>query len=110
MVNITLIGCLGADAKIEKIGDKDVVSFNICDNKKVNGVEKSQWYNCTMAKCSDKLLAYLRKGQCVFVSGHPNYRVFDSAKFKCKMVGIDVYVREVNLIGAAKSEDNTEVF
>lgn len=110
MVKIELIGHLGADATAENVGGKPCVSFNICDNRKINGEEKSQWYSCTMFNCSTKLMEYLKKGQCVYVSGSPSFRIFDSAKYKCKMIGIDVYVRELNLIGAKPNSDEAQIF
>lgn len=120
MVSIELIGNLGAD--IEKVNTNGVTfySFNVCDNRKVNGEEKSMWYTCNMNKVSDKLLPYLKKGQGVFVRGVPRYRIFDSAKYHCKMVAVDVFVNEVQLVGQAPSsssentanqgQDNVEVY
>lgn len=120
MVSIELIGNLGAD--VEKVNANGVTfySFNVCDNRKVNGNEQSMWYTCNMNKVSDKLLPYLKKGQGVFVRGVPRYRIFDSAKHHCKMVAVDIFVNEVQLVGQApssssdnqdnSSQDNIPVF
>lgn len=101
MVNIEVIGNLGADAVVKEYQGTKFVSFNVCDNRKVNEKEYSQWYGCALNKWSEKLLPHLKKGQGVFVRGIPKYRVFDSAVHRCKMVAVDIMVNELQLIGAA---------
>lgn len=106
MVNIELIGNLGADAEVKDYQGTQFVSFNVCDNRRVGEKEVTQWYGCTLNKWSEKLLPYLRKGQGVFVRGIPRYRIFDSALHRCKMVAIDIMVNEIQLIGAAPVEQS----
>lgn len=101
MVSIELIGNLGADVERVNANGVTFYSFNVCDNRKVNGNEQSMWYTCNMNKVSDKLLPYLITGQGVFVRGVPRYRIFDSAKHHCKMIAVDIFVNEVQLVGAA---------
>lgn len=101
MVSIELIGNIGADVKKVDANGVTFYTFNVCDNRKVNGNENSQWYACNLNKPSEKLLPYLQKGQGVFVRGVPRYRIFDSAKYHCKMVAIDVFVNEIQLVGQA---------
>ncbi|MBR2116003.1 single-stranded DNA-binding protein [Ralstonia pseudosolanacearum] len=105
MVSIEIIGNLGANVEKVSTNGNTFYSFNVCDNKKVNGQEISQWYGCTLNKPSEKLLPYLQKGQTVFVRGVPRYRIFDSAKHHCKMVAVDVFVNEIQLVGSAPSND-----
>lgn len=104
MVSIEVIGNLGADVKRVDANGVTFFSFNVCDNRKVNGNETSMWYTCNLNKVSDKLLPYLKKGQGVFVRGVPRYRVFDSAIHHCKMVGVEVFVNEIQLIGQAPAD------
>ena len=106
MVQIEIIGNLGADVEKVNASGNVFYSFNVCDNKKVNGQEVSQWYGCALNKPSDKLLPYLKKGQAVFVRGIPRYRIFDSAKYRCKMVAVDILVNEIQLVGAAPATDS----
>lgn len=101
MVSIEIIGNLGVDIEKVQANGTEFYSFNVCDNRKVNGQEISMWYGCNLNKVSDKLLPYLKKGQGVFVRGIPRYRIFDSAKYHCKMVAVDVLVNEIQLVGAA---------
>lgn len=106
MVSIEIIGNIGADVRKVDNNGASFYSFNVCDNRKVNDSEISQWYGCNLNRVSDKMLPYLKRGQQVFVRGIPRYRIFDSAKHHCKMVAVDVIVNEVQLIGAAPREDN----
>lgn len=108
MVSIEIIGNLGADVKTVQTNGSQFYSFNVCDNRKVNGQEVSMWYGCNLNKVSDKLLPFLKKGQGVFVRGIPTYRIFDSAKHHCKMIAVDVLVNEIQLIGAAPSSETGE--
>ena len=101
MVSIELIGNLGADVKKVAAGGSTFYTFNVCDNRKVNGTETSMWYSCNLNRPSEKLLPYLKKGQGVFVRGVPRYRIFDSAIHHCKMVAVDVFVNEIQLVGQA---------
>lgn len=108
MVAIEIIGNIGADVRKVDNNGASFFAFNVCDNRKVNGNEVSQWYGCALNKVSDKMLPYLKKGQQVFVRGIPCYRIFDSAKHHCKMVAVDVIVNEVQLVGAAPKEDEPQ--
>lgn len=106
MVSIEVIGNLGADAKVVDYQGSKFISFNVCDNRKVNGEEKSMWYGCNINKVNENLLKYLVKGQQVFVRGIPKYRIFDSAIHRCKCVAVDILVNDIQLIGAAPTANN----
>lgn len=108
MVEIEIIGNIGADVKKVDYNGTSFYSFNVCDNKKVGDNEVSQWYGCNINRVSENLLKYLRKGQQVFVRGIPRYRVFDSAVHHCKMVAVDVLVNEIQLVGAAPKDNSEE--
>ena len=108
MVNIEIIGNIGADAKVVNYNGTQFVSFNVCDNRKVNDQEVSMWYGCNINKCPEILFKYLKKGQQVFVRGIPRYRIFDSALHRCKCVAVDVLVNDIQLIGAAPKQEQNE--
>ena len=105
MVQIEIIGNIGADAKKVDYNGSQFYSFNVCDNRKVGDNEVSMWYGCNINKVSDNLLKYLVKGQQVFVRGVPRYRIFDSAVHHCKMVAVDVFVNEIQVVGAAAKQE-----
>lgn len=108
MVAIELIGNLGADAKIVDYQGSKFVTFNVGDNRKVGDHEETMWYGCNLNRYSNKLVPFLKKGQGVFVRGIPRYRVFDSAKYRCKMVGVEILVNEIQLVGAKPAEEETQ--
>lgn len=108
MVNIEIIGNIGADAKVVNYNGSSFVSFNVCDNRKVNEQEISMWYGCNLNKCNENLFKYLKKGQQVYVRGIPRYRIFDSALHRCKCVAVDVLVNDIQLIGAAPKQEQSE--
>ena len=104
MVSIELIGNLGADVKRVDANGTTFYTFNVCDNRKVNGTEVSMWYQCNLNRPSEKLLPFLKRGQGVFVRGLPKYRIYDSALHHCKMVAVDILVNEIQLVGAAPGQ------
>lgn len=106
MVSIEVIGNIGADAKVVDYNGTKFVSFNVCDNRKVNGQEVSQWYGCNINKVNENLMKYLVRGQQVFVRGVPRYRIFDSALHRCKCVAVDIFVNDLQLVGAAPTQNN----
>lgn len=108
MVQIELIGNLGADARKVTTNGTEFVTFNIAENQKVSGNEVTQWYGCNINRDCSRLLPYLKKGQGVFVRGVPRYRIFDSALHHCKQVAIDVFVNEIQLVGGSPSTEKKE--
>lgn len=108
MVNIEIIGNIGADAEVVNYNGSSFVSFNVCDNRKVHDKEESMWYGCNLNKCNENLFKYLKKGQQVYVRGIPRYRIFDSALYRCKCVAVDVLVNDIQLIGAAPKQEQSE--
>ncbi|MGF2525608.1 single-stranded DNA-binding protein [Ralstonia pseudosolanacearum] len=110
MVAIEIIGNLGADARIVETGGTKFVTFNVADSRKVDGKEVTQWYGCNINRDCSRLLPYLIKGQCVFVRGMPRYRIFDSAQHHCKMVAVDVFVNDIQLVGSSpkQAENNND--
>lgn len=110
MIAIELIGNLGADASVVNNNGASFVAFRVAHSRKVKGGEVTDWYDVTMNQCSEKLLSYLVSGQCVFVRGIPTYRIFDSAKYHCKMVGVTIMANNVELVGAAPKKDDVKPF
>lgn len=109
MAKIEFIGNLGADAQVKDVNGNKFISFNVADTETYtdsNGQkqERTQWISCTMNGDGGKLLQYLVKGKTVYVRGYLSTRIFDSAQFHCKMVGLNCSVREIELI-AGNSRD-----
>lgn len=110
MIAIELIGNLGSDAQVVNNNGTTFVAFRVAHSRKIDGKEITQWYDVTMNRCSDKLLSYLVRGQCVYVRGVPTFRIYDSAKFHCKMVDVTIMANDVELVGAAPKKDDVKPF
>lgn len=104
MVQIEIIGNLGADVREVEYNGSKFYSFSVCDNRKVNGKEVAQWFTCNLNRQSE-VLQYLVKGQQVFVRGLPVFGIFDSSVYHCKMVKVDIFVNEIQLVGSAPKPD-----
>lgn len=109
MVQIEIIGNIGQDARRVDANGSSFVSFSVADNQTVNGNKVTNWYTCNINRDATKLLPYLVKGQGVFVRGVPRYRIVDSSVHHCKIVSIDVFVNELQLVGGspAKNDENS---
>lgn len=110
MEKILLIGNLGADATVQDWQGNRFLSFRIGCSRKFtsNGqaVNVTTWYDCTYNNADTKVLPYLKKGVKVFVTGQPTYRIYDSAVHHAKMVGVSVFVNEIELCGSASDNNN----
>lgn len=104
MQQISIIGNLGADARRQTSNGKEFISFNVAVTEKYtsNGTEvkNTTWYSCTMQNASAKVFDYLWKGQKVYVSGRPVYRLYDSQAHRCKMLDVGIMVNLIELCGS----------
>jgi single stranded DNA-binding protein len=75
MAKITLLGTVGADAKVKPLeNDRLVINFSVAENsssKNKGGdfVEFTQWFNVSYFSRSEKLAKHILKGKKVFVTG-----------------------------------------
>lgn len=103
MQRLEIIGHLGADAEVKAVqGGSQFVAFRVACSQRFNDQEVTQWYDCTMSDPNMKVVQYLKSGTRVFVRGIPSYRIFDSAKYHMKFVGVNVHVLEVQLCSDKK--------
>jgi len=73
MIKVTLLGRVGGDPIVRQTKNgKSVANFSVADNLKVDGEQKTTWYNvaCWEAKAeiAEKIV---RKGDLVYVEGSP---------------------------------------
>lgn len=66
--NCQIVGRLGSDAKVNKIGENNAISFSIAISEKKGGENVTSWINCTYWSKSEKIVQYLTKGKLVSVS------------------------------------------
>lgn len=103
MLQVILIGNLGADAKVQESNGKQFTTFRVAHTdrwKDDAGVlhESTTWVDCIMDG-SPKVLQYLVKGQLVFVSGSCKLRCYSSEKDRCMKAGMTISVGRVELLG-----------
>lgn len=102
MLQVTLIGNVGADA-VRKAGDGyEFVSFRVCHNDRYTdsaGVlhESTMWVDCVMDKDA-KVAEYIKAGTQVYVTGSLSLRVYSSAKDHCMKAGATIRVRRLELL------------
>lgn len=108
MLQVTLIGNLGAAAEIKVADGREFVTFRVAHNEAYtdaagNKVERSMWVDCTMNCAAGRpaVLPYLQAGTLVCVQGSMSTRVYSSQKDRCMKAGVTIHVQRVELLGGA---------
>lgn len=113
MLKLQVIGNLGADARVINTNGNEFVSFRVAHTETftANGQKQSRtiWVDVTLNGNGGNLLQFLRKGAKVFVDGYPSYRIYDSAQYHCKMVGVQLSARSVELCGGSSDAVPSEL-
>ena len=113
MIKVEIIGNLGADAQLQVYNGNKYVSFRIANtdswtDKATGEIKKStQWVSCTLNGDGGALAQYLKKGTKVFVRGNAQFVIFSSAKSRQMEVGVNLFVREIELCGGQKENQQT---
>lgn len=63
--NCQIVGRIGQDAKVNKVGENNAISFSIAISEKVKDDYVTSWINCTYWSKSDKIAQYLTKGKLI---------------------------------------------
>lgn len=109
MLQIMIIGNLGADAHVEESNGRKFVSMSVAHTEKWNDaagnpVERVQWVSCAMDGDGGALLPHLKKGRQVFIIGHGSTRVYSSPKTRRFEAGLNISVIRLELIGGQADE------
>lgn len=109
MLQLQVIGNLGADAEIKDFNGRKCVAFNVAHTERYkdaqgNQVESTTWVSCLWNGDGGKLLQYLKRGTQVFAEGSMSLRVYDSAKAHAKIAGANLSVRHIELVGGKKED------
>ena len=108
MIKIEIIGNLGADALLQEKNGNKFVAFRVANTDKWvdkstgQVIESTQWISCTLNGDGGALLPYLKMGTKVFVRGNAKFVIFSSAKTRQMEVGVNLFVREIELCGGQK--------
>ena len=115
MIKVEIIGNLGADAELQVVNGNKFVSFRVANtdkwtDKTTGEISTStQWISCSLNGDGGALLPYLKKGTKVFVRGNAQFIIYSSAKSHKMEVGVNLFVREIELCGgdAKQTTKNT---
>lgn len=105
MMKLSIIGNLGADARLEAANGGEFVAFNVAHTETIHKAdgskqERTTWVSCTINGKNERLLPYLKKGTKVYAMGDPTFRTFHSEKQRQLVVGVNLFVRSLELVGA----------
>lgn len=114
MIRLEIVGNLGADAEIKEYNGNKFVSFRVAHSEKwvdqQTGAISTQttWVSCSLNGNGKGLTQYLKKGTKVFLRGTPNFVQYSSPKTHKMEVGVNLYVKEIELCGGhqEQSQDN----
>lgn len=95
MIQITIIGNLGADAERKQINDRTYIAFRMA----VKGRRDTTTWVSVLYRDSDKLLQYLKKGQSVLIIGEPSFNLYIN-RAQLPALDISVFANTLELTGA----------
>ncbi len=109
MLQVTVIGNLGADAREETYNGNKFLSFNVAHTESWlsqdgNRHEATTWVSCALNGDGGKLRQYLVKGKTVLVQGRLSTRVYSSPKEHKMVAGINCAVDKIELIAGRVDE------
>ena len=109
MLQLTIIGHLGADAEVKTANGNQFVSFRVAHTetfKASDGTkrERTQWVSCALNGDGGELLKYLVKGQQVCVVGNMTLGVASSQIQRAMVATCNVHVRSIELVGGSAGD------
>ncbi len=109
MLQLTIIGHLGADAEVKDFNGRKFVSFRVAHSEKFNDAqgnsrERTQWVSCALNGDGGGLLPYLTRGTQVCVVGDMTLGVASSQIQRAMVATCNIHVRSIELIGGSGSD------
>lgn len=103
MLQVIVIGAVGADAKFQEKDGHKFTTFRVAHNDTWTDDAGTQHTNVTWVDCTmndhPKVAEYIKTGSQVAVIGTASLRVYSSEKERRMVAGLRVQVRNVELIG-----------
>lgn len=103
MLQITLVGNLGADAQFQEKDSSKFTTFRVAHNERWKGADgvthdNVMWVDCILND-HPKVAEFLKAGTMVCVQGSASLRVYSSEKDRCMKAGMTIRVRHIELLG-----------
>lgn len=105
MLQLQIIGNLGADAEVRNTNGAQFLTFRVAHTNRYTDRntgevrESTTWVSCTMNGDGGNLRQYLKQGTKVYVYGDVSTRLYVSSKDGTQHAGIDCRVRQLELCG-----------
>ena len=102
-----LVGNLGRDAEIRKIGGKDFASFSVAETREFTdsqGQQRSEtsWFRCLKLDNSGKLTTFLVKGTKVYVFGDLRVSTYKN-KDGNDVTDVTIWVNKIDFLSPKQS-------
>lgn len=108
MMQLFLIGNLGADAQIRETNGSRFLSMNVAHTERYKDVETTYWVSVTLNRFSEKLLPYLKKGTKICAYGKMTTRIFRGNDGQ-NHVGINLMADNLELCSVIREEQQAAV-
>lgn len=109
MLKLQVVGNLGSDAEVIAENGHKFVKLSIAHTERRRNPdgsdrESTTWVSATINGDGGNLLPYLKKGAKIYAYGDVGLRVFHSEKERRMVPGINLYIRDVELVGGQPDE------
>ena len=106
MIQLQLIGHLGADATTNEVNGKTVINFSVAHSEKWrdsqgNEKERTTWVSCSYWVQSANISQYLKKGTQVYVEGIPDVKIV-TLRDSQQVPSLQLRVNTIQLLGGKR--------
>lgn len=110
MIELFMIGNLGADAVLNTANERPVINFSVCHSdtwKRRNQDEKKYWVDCAYFVDNDALVGLLTKGTQVYVKGTPDIGIHIKKENNEPVAVQYLRVSKVEILSKKRKEETT---
>lgn len=109
MLKLQIVGNLGSDAELYSENGHKFVKLSIAHTERRRNPdgsdrESTTWVSATINGDGGNLFQYLKKGTKVYAYGDVGLRVYHSEKERRMMPGMNLFIRDIELVGAQVDE------